>query len=223
MKLDSMAGDDISIHSSASQENHHNHQHNHSHHHQLSQQSTPQHHLHHQGLGLGFRNSFTSMAYSLPPDLDHHYSHPDHSHNHHHHALYTPPNRSSNEDLQCQCHDMPKFDIQQNDEEFLECQSRNEPRNIRRNPMSLSNVFMHQLESRFAKLFSDKRPHGLRNNASFVSIASTVRDPGPSISRQHSTTRKNPESKQGTVCDFQNIYNLFLFRGKKNPLCLFLI
>ena len=197
MKLDSMAGDDISIHSSASQENHHNHQHNHSHHHQLSQQSTPQHHLHHQGLGLGFRNSFTSMAYSLPPDLDHHYSHPDHSHNHHHHALYTPPNRSSNEDLQCQCHDMPKFDIQQNDEEFLECQSRNEPRNIRRNPMSLSNVFMHQLESRFAKLFSDKRPHGLRNNASFVSIASTVRDPGPSISRQHSTTRKNPESKQG--------------------------
>ena len=197
MKLDSMAGDDISIHSSASQENHHNHQHNHNHHHQLSQQSTPQHHLHHQGLGLGFRNSFTSMAYSLPPDLDHHYSHPDHSHNHHHHALYTPPNRSSNEDLQCQCHDMPKFDIQQNDEEFLECQSRNEPRNIRRNPMSLSNVFMHQLESRFAKLFSDKRPHGLRNNASFVSIASTVRDPGPSISRQHSTTRKNPESKQG--------------------------
>ena len=196
MKLDSMAGDDISIHSSASQENHHNHQHNHNHH-QLSQQSTPQHHLHHQGLGLGFRNSFTSMAYSLPPDLDHHYSHPDHSHNHHHHALYTPPNRSSNEDLQCQCHDMPKFDIQQNDEEFLECQSRNEPRNIRRNPMSLSNVFMHQLESRFAKLFSDKRPHGLRNNASFVSIASTVRDPGPSISRQHSTTRKNPESKQG--------------------------
>ena len=197
MKLDSMAGDDISIHSSASQENHHNHQHNHnhSHHHQLSQQSTPQHHLHHQGLGLGFRNSFTSMAYSLPPDLDHHYSHPDHSH--HHHALYTPPNRSSNEDLQCQCHEMPKFDIQQNDEEFLECQSRNEPRNVRRNPMSLSNVFMHQLESRFAKLFSDKRPHGLRNNASFVSIASTVRDPGPSISRQHSTTRKNPESKQG--------------------------
>ena len=198
MKLDSMAGDDISIHSSASQENHHNHQHNHnhSHHHQLSQQSTPQHHLHHQGLGLGFRNSFTSMAYSLPPDLDHHYSHPDNSH-HHHHALYTPPNRSSNEDLQCQCHEMPKFDIQQNDEEFLECQSRNEPRNVRRNPMSLSNVFMHQLESRFAKLFSDKRPHGLRNNASFVSIASTVRDPGPSISRQHSTTRKNPESKQG--------------------------
>ena len=57
MKLDNMAGDDISIHSSASQENHH----------QSSQQHTPSHHLHHHGNGLGFRNSFTSMACSLPP------------------------------------------------------------------------------------------------------------------------------------------------------------
>ena len=72
-----------------------------------SQQHTPHHQLHHHGHGLGFRNSFTSMAVSLPPDLDHHYSQQHLIVNH------TPNNGTSTENLQCQwhCNELPKFDI----------------------------------------------------------------------------------------------------------------
>ena len=72
-----------------------------------SQQHTPHHQLHHHGHGLGFRNSFTSMAVSLPPDLDHHYSQQHLVVNH------TPNNGTSTENLQCQwhCNELPKFDI----------------------------------------------------------------------------------------------------------------
>ena len=61
-------------------------------------------------------------------------------------------------------------------------------------PMSLSTVFVNQLESRLTKLFGGalkKSNSGLlRNNASFVSI-------GPSISRQHSTMRKKERIDSG--------------------------
>ena len=72
-----------------------------------SQQHTPHHQLHHHGHGLGFRNSFTSMAVSLPPDLDHHYSQQHLVVNH------TPNHGTSTENLQCQwhCNELPKFDI----------------------------------------------------------------------------------------------------------------
>ena len=72
-----------------------------------SQQHTPHHQLHHHGHGLGFRNSFTIMAVSLPPDLDHHYSQQHLVVNH------TPNNGTSTENLQCQwhCNELPKFDI----------------------------------------------------------------------------------------------------------------
>ena len=90
MKLDQMVGDDISINSSASQEHHHQHHH---HHHESSLHHTPihAHNLQHHGPGLGFKNSFVSVAHSLPPDLDHHYSN--------HHSLRTPPNHTSIEDI----------------------------------------------------------------------------------------------------------------------------
>ena len=209
--------DSISIHSSVSQKNHgHTHGGGHAHHahfHGHSGHATPKHirgatsgqhtplhsysgqHTPHHVPNLGYRHSFASMAVSLPPGLEYQPSK----------EIYTPTNSSftSREDLQCTWHDLPRFDIgpvSTTAEPPLQPEA--EPFDHRqREPVSnnLSSLFMHQVEQKLNQykniLMKSRSKTKLSNVASFLSVGSAAqgaahRDPGPSVSRQASTSRK---------------------------------
>ena len=203
--------DSVSIHSSVSQKHFHGHHHGHHVHHGHSGHATPQHiqrgtvsgqhtPLHHSGqqtpvkhMNLGHRHSLASMAVSLPPGLDYYQAK----------EIYTPTNSSftSREDLQCNWHDLPRFDIGPPPEleEPLAASRLHHPSitsssKVQTSNHNLSHLFMHQVEMKLNQyknlLIKNRSKTKLRSNvASFLSVgstASTSKDPGPSVSRQAS-------------------------------------
>ena len=140
------------------------------------------------------------MAVSLPPGLDYQQ------------RVLSPTASSfvSREDLQCNWQDLPKFDVEPVELEIVAKKSSQDvtEENIAttKQPLNLSSLFMHQVgrkinqyKSLMGKSSSKK---SLTNVASFVSMASatTARDPGPSISRQASTKRKQDQYQvQGRI------------------------
>jgi len=127
------------------------------------------------------------MAVSLPPGLDYQQ------------RVLSPTASSfvSREDLQCNWQDLPKFDVEPVELEIVAKKSSQDvtEENIAttKQPLNLSSLFMHQVgrkinqyKSLMGKSSSKK---SLTNVASFVSM----KDPGPSISRQASTKRKQDQ------------------------------
>ena len=135
------------------------------------------------------------MAVSLPPGLDYQQ------------RVLSPTASSfvSREDLQCNWQDLPKFDVEPVELEIVakkSSQDLTEENSIAttKQPLNLSSLFMHQVgrkinqyKSLMGKSSSKK---SLTNVASFVSM----KDPGPSISRQASTNRKQDQYQvQGRI------------------------
>ena len=112
----------------------------------------------------------------------------------------TPTNSSlaSREDLQCNWHELPKFDIEP--VETTEMIERRKAR-VEEEKVNLSSLFLHQVGrkiNQYKAIFVGNNKKHMSNVASFVSVgnAAAKADPSPSVSRQHSTKRPiDPESK----------------------------
>ena len=122
----------------------------------------------------------------------------------------TPTNSSfvSREDLQCNWHDLPKFDIEP--VEIVNKQTTVNREVVQdgmggssNKPMNLSSLFMHQVGmklNQYKTLISRKNSRkNLSNVASFVSVGEAAKDPGTSISRQTSERRKRQQEGISTV------------------------
>jgi MFS family permease len=170
--------DSISVNSSVSQDKH-QHQHHH-----YSGQHTPQ--RTHQGMG--FRNSFTSLACSLPPHLDQQFP-----------PIHTPTNSSltSREDLQCGW-DAPTSRVDASATPLHNIDPGFEPVLKQDKLISLSDLFVHQVGYRLTQyksmLFGSQHHTDLSHVASFVSVSNAARPDStqhpsfghPSVSRKSS-------------------------------------
>lgn len=136
------------------------------------------------------------MAVSLPPGLEYQDS------------IITPNNSSfaSREDLQCNWHELPKFDIEPVEETstMMASSDQHQPRQQVKSHEkqfvpggnNLSSLFLHQVGRKINQykslLVKNSSKKNLTKNASFVSVASGVangKGPSPSISRQPSFKR----------------------------------
>ena len=142
------------------------------------------------------------MAVSLPPGLDYQHSSTN--------PVLSPANSSfvSREDLQCNWQDLPKFDIEPVEMELIAKRkssqevNNGETTNTIKQPLNLSSLFLHQVGRKInlykSLIVKNSSKKNLSNVASFVSVGSAAtRDPGPSISRQASTNRKQEKNFEG--------------------------
>ena len=142
------------------------------------------------------------MAVSLPPGLDYQHSSTN--------PVLSPANSSfvSREDLQCNWQDLPKFDIEPVEMELIAKRkssqevNNGETTNTIKQPLNLSSLFLHQVGRKInlykSLIVKNSSKKNLSNVASFVSVGSAAtRDPGPSISRQASTNRKQENNCEG--------------------------
>ena len=142
------------------------------------------------------------MAVSLPPGLDYQHSSTN--------PVLSPANSSfvSREDLQCNWQDLPKFDIEPVEMELIAKRkssqevNNGETTNTIKQPLNLSSLFLHQVGRKInlykSLIVKNSSKKNLSNVASFVSVGSAAtRDPGPSISRQASTNRKQENNFEG--------------------------
>ena len=158
--------------------------------HFVTGQHTPIQHI----PGLGFRHSFASMAVSLPPGMDYQPSSTLTN------PVMTPSNSSfvSREDLNnCHWHDLPKFDCGPLESDVMvDHPKRQINQQSSKQPLHLSTLFLHQVGRKLTQykemlVNNSNKKKPFSNVASFASVTSAAKDPGPSISRQASTIRKN--------------------------------